>query len=183
MHALIENGQVKHYPYTVTDIRRAHPEVTFGNNPPDSVLAEFGMMRVFFTTQPEPGASQIVEEGTPTFNTEAGRWEQVWIVREKTAEEVAEERARILNECVTQTQQRLDAWAQERNYDGILSLCTYATSSVPKFAIEGQRGVDNRDATWAKLYEMMAEVEAGTRPKPAGFADIEPELPVLSWPA
>lgn len=29
---------------------------------------------------------------------------------------------------------------------------------------------------------MLDEVEAGTRHMPSGFADIEPELPVLHWP-
>jgi hypothetical protein len=86
-------------------------------------------------------------------------------------------------EIVQATQQRLDAFARTRNYDGILSLCTYATSTVPKFQVEGQYGVTARDATWAKLYEILAEIEAGTRPVPSGYADIEPELPVLQWPA
>jgi hypothetical protein len=36
--------------------------------------------------------------------------------------------------------------------------------------------------TWARLYELLAEVQAGTRPMPTGFADIEPELPPLVWP-
>lgn len=88
----------------------------------------------------------------------------------------------IQTEIVAATQQRLDAFARTRNYGGILSLCTYATSTVPKFAAEGQYGVTARDATWAKLYEMLAEVEAGTRPIPSGYAEIESELPVLAWP-
>jgi hypothetical protein len=29
---------------------------------------------------------------------------------------------------------------------------------------------------------MLAEVLAGTRPMPSGYADIEGELPALSWP-
>lgn len=90
--------------------------------------------------------------------------------------------AELQTEIVTATQQRLDDFARTRNYDGILSLCTYATSTVQKFKAEGQYGVTARDATWAKLYEMLAEVEAGTRPMPTGFEDIEPELPVLAWP-
>jgi len=85
-------------------------------------------------------------------------------------------------DIVTATQQRLDDFARTRNYDGILSLCTYATSTVQKFQAEGQYGVTARDATWAKLYEMLAEVQAGTRPMPNGYADVEPELPVLEWP-
>lgn len=85
-------------------------------------------------------------------------------------------------EIVAATQARLDAFAKTRNYDGILSAATYATSTVTKFAAEGQYAVEARDATWAKLYEMLAEVQAGTRPVPSGYADVEPELPVLAWP-
>ena len=89
--------------------------------------------------------------------------------------------AQLQAEVVMRTQQRLDAFAQTRNYDGILSLCTYATSAAPKFAAEGQYGVAARDATWAKLYEILAEVQAGARPLPSSFADIESDLPVLEW--
>lgn len=96
-----------------------------------------------------------------------------------TPEEVA---AQLQADVVWRTQQRLDDFARTRNYDGILSLCTYATSSVPQFAAEGQYGVAARDATWAKLYQILGEVQAGTRPMPSGFADIEPSLPVLEWP-
>jgi hypothetical protein len=88
----------------------------------------------------------------------------------------------IQSQIVAATQDRLDAFAQTRNYGGILSACTYATSTNPKFAAEGQYCVETRDATWAKLYEMLDEVLAGTRPMPSGYADIEPELPVLEWP-
>ena len=89
----------------------------------------------------------------------------------------------IRAEIVAATQQRLDTFAQSRGYDGILSACTYATSPTPRFAAEGQYCVEARDATWARLYEMLGEVLAGTRPMPSGFADVEPELPALSWPA
>lgn len=88
----------------------------------------------------------------------------------------------IMAEIVAATQSRLDTFARTRNYDGILSACTYATSSVPKFAAEGQYCVDARDATWATLYQIMAEVQAGTRPMPAGYDDVAGDLPVLAWP-
>jgi hypothetical protein len=88
----------------------------------------------------------------------------------------------IQAEIVTATQQRLDDFAKTRNYDGILSACTYAADPNPKFAFEGKYCIDARGATWTKLYEILAEVEAGTRPMPSGYADIEPELPVLAWP-
>lgn len=90
--------------------------------------------------------------------------------------------ARLQQEVIAETQKRLDDFARTRNYDGILSLCTYATSTNVKFQTEGQYGVQARDNTWATLYEILDEVQSGTRPMPSSYADIEPELPVLSWP-
>lgn len=83
---------------------------------------------------------------------------------------------------VAAIQKRLDDFARTRNYDGIMSACTYATSTVPKFAAEGQYCVQARDSTWAAAYQILAEVQVGTRPMPASIADIEPNLPTLVWP-
>lgn len=81
-------------------------------------------------------------------------------------------------------QDALDTFAQTRNYSGIMSACTYVSSAIPAFASEGAYCMQLRDETWAKLYEMLAEVQAGTRPVPAGYADIAGELPISSaaWP-
>lgn len=78
-------------------------------------------------------------------------------------------------------QQRLDDFAKTRNYSGIMSACTYATSTVPKFKAEGQYAVEARDATWAKCYEVLAAVEAGSRPMPT-LDELLADLPVLAWP-
>lgn len=80
------------------------------------------------------------------------------------------------------TQRRLDDFARTRNYDGILSACTYATSLVPKFAAEGQYAVQARDTTWAALYALLARVQAGEVPAPASFDDVVSLLPTLEWP-
>jgi hypothetical protein len=78
-------------------------------------------------------------------------------------------------------QARLDAFARTRGYDGILSACTYATSTNPKFAAEGQHCVQARDATWAKCYEILNAVQAGERQIPT-WEELEAELPPLEWP-
>jgi hypothetical protein len=87
----------------------------------------------------------------------------------------------IKEEILAATQQRLDDFARTRNYDGIMSAATYSTSTVEQFAAEGHRAVELRDQTWATLYQMLAEVQAGTRPMPDGYGEIEPELPALAW--
>ena len=78
-------------------------------------------------------------------------------------------------------QAHLDRFAQTRNYDGIMSAATYATSTVPKFRAEGQYAVQARDLTWAKGYEIMDEVMSGQRPMPT-LEEVIAELPELKWP-
>lgn len=82
---------------------------------------------------------------------------------------------------VSAIQAHLDNFARTRNYDGILSAVTYATSTVPKFRAEGQYAVQARDATWARGYEILDEVMRGQRPRP-GLEEVLAELPELKWP-
>lgn len=104
--------------------------------------------------------------------------ERIQTIANDTAVKVGELRKSI----VDQTMQRLNDFAATRNYGSILSLCTYATDPNPKFAVEGQYGVEIRSTTWSTLYTILDEITAGTRPMLNSFADIEPLLPVLQWP-
>ena len=131
------------------------------------------------TPQYDP-ATHAVREAAPVGGV------QQWEIYPLPAEEVAANQAAaaqaLQQSIVDATQQRLDDFARTRNYDGILSACTYATSAVPKFAAEGQYAVQARDATWAALYAFLSDVRAGTQPVPSGFEDVEPLLPPLAWP-
>lgn len=89
MHALIENGAVKKYPYSIEQLKKANPATSFPKNSSDTLLASFGMQRVFFSTQPSLTDTQVLEEGSPVFSTEDQRWTQVWTVRDMTPEEIS----------------------------------------------------------------------------------------------
>lgn len=193
------NLTTKQYPVTESDIRAANPNTSY----PQPFPVPDGYALVFPTPQPTHNAViQAVQEIAPEL-TAKGTWEQRWTVvprfTEYTDEQgvirtVAEQEAAAIaadrtskatalkDNIEQQTQKRLDDFAKTRNYDSILSACTYATSSVPKFQAEGQYCVVARDETWATLYTILAEVEAGVYPMPTSFADIEPELPALVWP-
>ncbi|MDH1104847.1 hypothetical protein N5C55_03005 [Pseudomonas otitidis] len=92
--------------------------------------------------------------------------------------ETEEELITRLTEAV---QLYMDGVARQRNYDSILSLCTYATSTVAKFQSEGQAGVVWRDACWQLGYDLIARVRAGEAPIPTE-AELLAMLPPMQWP-
>lgn len=86
-----------------------------------------------------------------------------------------------LTQQITSTvQELLDNTARSRGYDGIVSLCTYANSTVSKFKTEGQAGVDWRDQCWAICYQIMSDVQTGARSIPSP-AQVLSELPNIIW--
>lgn len=78
-------------------------------------------------------------------------------------------------------QAMLDAKAKERNYDNILSACTYASSAFDRFKLEGQACVNWRDAVWGKAYGIMAQVQTGMIPLPT-IPALLAMMPSMEWP-
>ena len=90
-------------------------------------------------------------------------------------------RAEAIRNVTKAVQTHMDNIARTRGYDGILSLCTYATSSNPLFSAEGQAGVSWRDAVWSTCYSILNDVERGVRPQPT-VEELLAELPQIAWP-
>lgn len=181
MYAKLNGQTVVKYPYSFDELRADYPDTSFPASPTTKQLVGFNAVNVLPETQPSCDAyTQSIDEALPEFVQ--GEWRQKWVVRDATAEEMAARKQVNYAVFEAQTQRRLDNFARTRGYDGVMAATTYATSAVQKFKAEGQYAVTARDQTWQKLYEIMAQIDAGTRPMPSGFAEIEPELPPLVWP-
>jgi hypothetical protein len=103
-----------------------------------------------------------------------------YAVTAMTADQIAQAAVQAQQQVVAAVQAFMDQTAQSRNYDSLLSLCTYATSSNPTFQKEGQAGVVWRDAVWTFCYALLAQVDAGSAPSPT-VAGILAQLPAIGW--
>lgn len=88
-----------------------------------------------------------------------------------TPEEVQTQLTRVV-------QAYLDSTAQKLGYDSCLSVCSYVDTGVTKFDEEGEAFRKWRSAVWAKGYEILDAVKAGTREIPTE-TELFAELPLL----
>lgn len=175
------------WPVAATEIIHAHrAEVSF----PDCGLTQdiadaLGYDLVQPADQPVCPLTHRVVEADPVLID--GQLVQQWQIVALTADELNAAAQALIQSIADKTQQRLDTFAAGRGYGDhrtapIVSACSYATSNHPKYGAEGRYCVAIREATWDALYALMAAVKAGEAPMPAGFEDVEPLLPELTWP-
>lgn len=123
-----------------------------------------------------------------------------WAIRALTPDEIEaaynETRRIIIAKITLASQSRINAFAATRGYDSVDSMSKYKDISdaeiailpaaeqplVERFRAECRYLALATASTWARLCLVLAEVEAGIRPAPASFDDVESELPPLAWP-
>jgi hypothetical protein len=109
MHALIINGAVETYPYSIGRLRKDNPQTSFPRSPSDALLASYDVFPVTRTERPDcdPITEDVVEQ-TPVF--EDGAWVQVWAILPVSPEEAARRWEDQVNAI---RQQRADAYREE----------------------------------------------------------------------
>lgn len=75
-------------------------------------------------------------------------------------------------------QKHLNQTAQSRGYDDIVSACSYSGAPNP-FQTESQAFTEWRGNVWAYCYQLLSEVEAGTRTAPT-LEELIAELPAFT---
>lgn len=79
-------------------------------------------------------------------------------------------------------QRHLDGKAKERGYDSILSAVSYAVDQNSPFYAEAVAYASWRSAVWFRGFEILAEIESGSRSVPSDVELIS-LLPELQIPA
>jgi len=102
MHALVKNGVVEKYPYSIGMLRKDNPNTSFPKKPTDELLKEWGLEVVVRAERPTVDYTKNISEGTPVLV--GSTWTQVWNVSEASPEEITE-----------RTNRQSEAVRQDRN--------------------------------------------------------------------
>ncbi|ABF64387.1 hypothetical protein TM1040_1654 [Ruegeria sp. TM1040] len=93
-YALVRDGVLIQYPYSLEDLRRDNPRLSLPLTLPSFKLAEYGMLPVLIAERPTQAMDETaVLSETPELVE--GQWVLGWTVRAKTPEEVAAERQKM----------------------------------------------------------------------------------------
>jgi hypothetical protein len=88
MYALIANGSINRYPYSIAELKQANPGTSFPAVPSDETLAEWNVYPVI--DKPAPAFNPVTQncnQLNPTLV--AGKWIMAWQVTSATAVEIA----------------------------------------------------------------------------------------------
>jgi hypothetical protein len=86
MYAKLNNGVVEKYPYTIGDLRKDNPNVSFPAHISDDTLDSFGVVPVLQIESPQVDHTKNLSEGSPQDTSEG--WVQVWVVSDASPEEI-----------------------------------------------------------------------------------------------
>jgi hypothetical protein len=108
MFALVVDGNIKKYPYSIGMLRRDNPNTSFPKSPSDAFLRSWGVERVEIVDRPDVGVDKTAVEGAPVRSGD--KWIQSWSMVFASAEEIAARKDRLNAQA---DQARLNAYASE----------------------------------------------------------------------
>lgn len=167
-----------------SEIRAAHPDVSFPAVITDHTLAAHGIYPVLPTVPDYDPLTHSVREIAPEL-TALGHYEQRWEVVALSAEQIAANQAAaataMIQACDKALTDHLDATAKTRRYDNRITCAVRAGYPGP-FQAEGEAFALWMDTCNALAYQFLAEIQAGTRPFPTDPQQLIAELPEMEWP-
>lgn len=170
------NSITGEYPITHNVIRKNNPNISF----PKYFENFQGYDWVNFTDKPEFNhLTHYCEEDYPIYKD--GKWYQNWIIKQLDTPIDVSSLENKFNQFVSITQNRLDSFAKIKNYDNMVTACSYIHSSIEEFKNDANRCIELRDLTWVNLFQIFDEIRNGIRNIPSYYEEIEVDLPELVW--
>ncbi len=114
MYAKLNNEVIEKYPYTIGDLRKDNPNVSFPAHISKEILEHFNVVPVVMTGCPEIDYTKNVSEVSPEFIQERNRWEQTWATSEATSSEIEQRLAEQWSKIREQRNSKLSSsdWTQ-----------------------------------------------------------------------
>lgn len=87
MYILVKNGQVEQYPYSLNQLKKDYPQISFPHSPSEGLLEAFDVYYCEEVAQPQVNHTQNVEQRFALVNS---KWTQVWNVVDASPDEIAQ---------------------------------------------------------------------------------------------
>ena len=105
MYVKTLNNEIQEFPYNVRKLKKDNPNTSFPAKPSESLLEEYGIYSVVRAEDPTLTHAQTADHASAPVLIE-GVWTLPWVVRDKTADEIASEakvvryeRDELLTQC------------------------------------------------------------------------------------
>jgi hypothetical protein len=175
------NKQTKQYPVTEQQIRLENPNVSFSVPfyPPEDYAVVFPAPKPTYDV-----VNQGVRELQPVL-TSKGHYEQVYEVYDLPEDVVLANQQQAFQQKLKQFDDALvnlfEEQAKSKRYDSRIT-CALRAGYAGPFQAEGQAFASWMDTCNALAYQILAEVQAGTRPEPANVEEFLALFPPITWP-
>lgn len=139
MFVKITNGQVEKFPFTIGDLRKSNPNVSFPRNIPTETLAQFGVYPVTIAPAPEFNSRthRLVTQQPTLVN---GAWTVTKSVVEKDQAQIDNENAQKAADVRAQRDRLLTASDWTQVADAPVDKTTWATYRQALRDVPGQEG-------------------------------------------
>lgn len=175
LYAEIKDDVVVDYP---VNLSQRFPYISFSDIIPDEALPE-NIVRVVVKDQPthDMATHKVAQREVP-INVD-GVWTIDYDIIDLSDSELQSNVDSFKQVFVNIVQNKLDAFAAERDYFNIISACSYATSSNVTFATEAAICIAVRDQMWSAAYALLDSISVdATLPT---IQELVDQLPTLSW--
>lgn len=171
MHIKITNGTPEKY--SIGQLRRDNPNVSFPKNPSDSLLADWNVYP--YTVEAKPtfdNRTQRLELGD--FVNTNGSWSQTWNVVNKTAEEISQYDAEMVAAVKAEAQRRIISIIPEWKQRNLTARAAeLAIKGAVNWTAEEQAEYEAGQAVWDSIKAVRTKSDAleAMSPIPEDYTD------------